>query len=270
MWPSWPSEVYESIRHRAAVTASARLDTAKFTTDYQKIIDKFPDAPAAANAYLLLGRRSYENKDYAGAVKAWQAFADKYPQSLLAPSALVGAGGALETMGKLEEARTAYQKAATSYPKSYVAPLARLDEASLLKSQRKLEDARRVYEDILANYPQSDVIQQVQAQLASLKSLPPLTATAAPATAASGSPAEFAPAPGVGEASAGSPVGTATTPVMSPNAAATVHPGVVPRNPAAVDAAAALGAPEPVLPRSAVPAGSSMPVPAPAKPTPNP
>ena len=52
------TEVYQSIRHKAAETASARLDTAKFSTDYQKIIDKFPGTPAAANAYLLLGRRS--------------------------------------------------------------------------------------------------------------------------------------------------------------------------------------------------------------------
>ena len=281
-------EVYVSIRHNAAVKASERLDAAKNATDYKKVIEKFSGTPAAANACLLLGRERMDAKDYAGAAEAWQKFADKYPQNLLTPVALIGVGGALECSGKHDEARAAYQKAATAYPKSYAAPLARLDEASLLRAQRKLEDARRVYEDILASYPQSEVIPQVQAELSSLKSLPP-TPGAAPDAVPPASSANILPlVPGATVPPSATPVAApasgpitpaavvptppaslpeATASAMSPASPAN-QPAVAPAAPAAVDAAAALGAPEPVLPRPATPsftpaATSSSPTPKP-------
>ena len=277
------AEIYQNIHQAAVAKASQRLDDAKDAADYQHIIDNFSGTPAAANAYLLLGRFKLNAKDYAGAAQVWQSFADKYPQDLLAPAALDGTGGALEAQGKYDEARTAYQKAATSYPKSYIAPLARLDEAALLKSQRKLEDARRVYENILASYPQSEVIPQAQAELATLKALPP-TAGTMPVASPAGSPAAVtsSPAPESGSPiptgpstvvppvavpvpAAQPPVSTlpgAASPAMAPGSPAPAQVSV-PVSPAAVETAAAFGAPEPVLPL-ATPVATVAPTVAPA------
>ncbi len=256
------AEIYQNSRHRAAVEASAQLLAARTPAEFQKVIDDHPGTAASANASLLLGRAKLDAKDYAGAAEVWKGFVDKYPQSVLAPSALVGMAGALEFQGKYDEARAAYQKAATSYPKSYVAPLARIDEGTLLKSQRKIEEARRVYENIVATYPQSDVLVQAQAELATLKALPPLsgnvpavlTTTPAASVLPTVSPEAVNPPPPT------SP-GVGVSPVTAPPAATAPVPSATPMPSTATDAATALGAPTPVVPAVASPAASPAPTP---------
>src|SRR5215470_2105947 len=92
---------FYSDRHAAA--ASASLAGAKSAQEYQQVIARYPNTPAAADAYLLLAERQRNEKKFADANITLQDFIDKFPQNEFVSTARMAMAANLESMGKSDQ-----------------------------------------------------------------------------------------------------------------------------------------------------------------------
>jgi len=180
--------------HRAAA-ASAMLASAKSADAYQQVIANYPNAPAAADAYLLLAAAQRKEKKFADANATLQVFIDKNPNHELVSTAKMAMAANLESMGKNDQALSMYQQIASTYPNSFNAPLALLSQVYLLKPKNQTEEARRLCETILTRYRESfwagEAAQELRLLKPSARSEPAATSTIRPfLTAPSVTPAK--------------------------------------------------------------------------------
>ncbi|PYK04444.1 MAG: hypothetical protein DME67_07915, partial [Verrucomicrobia bacterium] len=78
---------YRFYSDRRAASASASLASAKSAQEYQQVIARYPNTPAAADAYLLLAEAQRSEKKFAEANATLQTFIAKYPQHELVSTA---------------------------------------------------------------------------------------------------------------------------------------------------------------------------------------
>ena len=178
---------YREWRETAAAAAFAGARTA---ADYEQVIARYGDTPAAASAYLLLGDEQRKNGKPADANATLQHFIDKFPRHELVSTARMSIAANLEAMGKQDEAVAAYQQIASTEPASFNAPLALLAQAQILQAKGRDDEARRVCETIMTQYQRTYAAAEAGQMLARLKPAAP-----SPAATASASPAPFAPKP---------------------------------------------------------------------------
>jgi TolA-binding protein len=160
---------YRYYSDRRAAAAAASLAGAKTAQEYQEVIDRYPNSPAAADAYLLLAEALRSEKKFAEANTTLQAFIAKFLQHEFLSTARMAMAANLESMGKSDEALAAYQQVATTYPNSYNAPLALLSQVYILKGKNKSDEARRICETILTQYRTSFWAGQAMQELRLLK-----------------------------------------------------------------------------------------------------
>ena len=144
--------LYRLYMDRRESAAASSLASARDVSDYEQLIARYPNTPAAASGYLLLAEKQREEKKFAEAIAALRVFIDKNPNHELAPTAEMAIGANLESMGKSDEAFSAYQRVAAKYPQNFNAPLALISEVSLLKAKGRIDEARRVCEEVLMKY----------------------------------------------------------------------------------------------------------------------
>ena len=167
---------------RRAAGASAALASANTAQEYEQVIARYPNTPAAADAYILLAEAQRKEKKFNEANKTLEIFVEKYPKHEFASTAKLAMAANLDSMGKSNEALVMYQQVASGYPNSYAAPLALLSQIYILKSKNRNDDARRICETILTQYRTSFWAGEAMQQLRLLK---PVT-TSTPSPAASG------------------------------------------------------------------------------------
>src|SRR6266508_4197305 len=143
---------YRFYADRRAAGASALLASAKTAQEYQQVILRYANTPAAADAYLLLAETQRNEKKFAEANTTLQTFIAKYPQHELLSTARMAMAANLESLGKTDEALAMYQQIASAYPNSFNAPLALLSQVYILKAKNRNDDARRICETILTQY----------------------------------------------------------------------------------------------------------------------
>jgi TolA-binding protein len=179
---------YRFYSDRRAAAASALLASAKSADAYQQVIADYPNAPAAADAYLLLAEARRIEKKFTEANTTLQVFIDKNPNHELVSTAKMAMAANLESMGKNDEALSMYQQIASIYPNSFNAPLALLSQVYLLKSKNQTEEARRACETILTRYRESfwagEAAQELRLLKPSASSEPAPTSTIPPFLAA--------------------------------------------------------------------------------------
>jgi soluble lytic murein transglycosylase len=73
------------------------------------VIEKYPDAAAAAEAVFLTGRGYSQTDDHAEAVKWFERVMERYPQSQSSADALLQAASAYSRIGRAREAMARYQ-----------------------------------------------------------------------------------------------------------------------------------------------------------------
>src|SRR5437667_11976342 len=78
---------YRFYSDRRAAAASALLASARSAQEYQRVIDRYPSTPPAADAYLFLAEAQRNEKKFAEANTTLQAFIAKYPQHELVSTA---------------------------------------------------------------------------------------------------------------------------------------------------------------------------------------
>ncbi len=135
---------YRFYSDRRVAAASALLASAKTAQEYQQLIERFPNTPAAADAYLLLAEAQRREKKFADA-------------------------NATESLGKTDEALAMYQQIASAYPNSFTAPVALLSQVYILKAKNRNDDARRICETVLTQYRTSFWAGEAMQQLRLLK-----------------------------------------------------------------------------------------------------
>ena len=69
---------YRYYSDRRAAAAAASLANAKTAQEYQQVIDRYPNSPAAADGYLLLAEAQRSEKKFAQANTTLQTFVDKF------------------------------------------------------------------------------------------------------------------------------------------------------------------------------------------------
>jgi tetratricopeptide (TPR) repeat protein len=169
---------YSDRREAAASTALASANTAQ---EYQEVIVRDPNTPAAADAYILLAEAQRKDRKVAEANQTLETFVAKYPKHELVSTAKMAMAANLESMGKSNEALAMYQQIASAYPNGYAAPLAMLSQVYILKAKNRNDDARRICETILTQYRTSFWASEAMQQLRLLK--PITTSTPAPTAA---------------------------------------------------------------------------------------
>src|SRR6266550_3922585 len=173
---------YRFYSDRQAAAASALLASAKSAQQYQQVITRYPNTPASADAYLLLGEAQRGEKRFAEANATLQAFITKNPNHEFVSTARMAIAANLESMGKSDEALSTYQQIASTYPNSFNAPLALLSQVYILKTKNRTEEARRICETILTQHRTSFWAGEAMQELRLLKPSGP--SEAAPASTA--------------------------------------------------------------------------------------
>src|SRR5215471_4300835 len=132
---------YRFYGDRRAAAASASLASAKTASEYQQVITRYPNTPAAADAYLLLAEAQRSEKKFAEANTTLQAFIDKFPKNEFVSTARMAMAANLESMGKSDQALAMYQQIAMTYPNSFNAPMALLAQVYILKGKNRNDEA---------------------------------------------------------------------------------------------------------------------------------
>jgi TolA-binding protein len=171
---------YRFYSDRRAAAASAALASAKTAQEYEQVITRYANTPAAADAYILLAEAQRGEKKFAEANKTVDTFIAKYPQHELVSTAKLAKAANLDSMGKTDEALAMYQQIASAYPNSYAAPLAMLSQVYILKAKNRNDEARRICETILTQHRTSFWAGEAMQQLRLLK---PITTSTPPPTA---------------------------------------------------------------------------------------
>lgn len=171
--------------------AAAQLAQAKGLPDYEKVINDYSGAPAAASAALMVAAEQRKTQKFADANVTLQKFISAHPKHELVTTAQMSMAANLESLGKPDDALEQYRRVAAEHPRDFNAPLALLAQVPLLKAKGQVDQARQVCETVLTQYRDSEASSEATRYLRSLK---PTTPAAAPAPAASAAPAT-APTP---------------------------------------------------------------------------
>src|ERR1043166_8089561 len=91
---------YRFYSDRRVAAAAASLASPRSAQEYQRVIDGYPNTPAAADAYLLLAEAQRNEKKFAEANKTLETFIAKYPQHEFVSTAKMAMAANLESMGK--------------------------------------------------------------------------------------------------------------------------------------------------------------------------
>ena len=93
-------------------------------TALEDAIKRFPDAPQAARAQMLIGESYYKSGKYKEALTAFTATLTNYKDPDVLPDAMYRQGMAYEALGQIAQARKSYQQVISSYKDSTAAILA--------------------------------------------------------------------------------------------------------------------------------------------------
>ena len=87
----------------------------------EEAIKRYPDAPQAARAQLLIGESYYKSGKYKEALTAFTATLTNYKDPDVTPDAMLKQGMAYEALGQIAQARKSYQQVIGAYKDSTAA-----------------------------------------------------------------------------------------------------------------------------------------------------
>ncbi|MEP6992294.1 MAG: tetratricopeptide repeat protein [bacterium] len=120
--------------------------------DLKKVVDRYADKPAGAEAGLLLGQLKLEKGDIQGAVTDLTALSAKTSGGPNAASVYGLLADATSQLGKPADAAASYEKAAVASSGLNQRGYWRAKEARALMEAGKPSDARKIYEDLASQH----------------------------------------------------------------------------------------------------------------------
>src|SRR5499426_3868377 len=88
---------------RRAAAASSALASANTAQQYEQVIARYSNTPAAADAYILLAETQRKERKFTEANKTLDAFIAKYPKHEFVSTAKMAMAANLDSMGKRDE-----------------------------------------------------------------------------------------------------------------------------------------------------------------------
>ena len=92
---------------------------------FSDFVQRYPDTPLAAQAYLYMGNSYQALNKYEDAISSYKTIADRYSDSQLHPDALFKIGDSLIKLGDVARGETYFQHVIQKFPESNAAELAR-------------------------------------------------------------------------------------------------------------------------------------------------
>lgn len=108
-----------------------------------------------------------KEKDYAGAVKAFQEFLTAYPESVYKPNAHYWLGQLYFTQNQLAEAGEQFE-AVASFKDSNKRADAMLKLGVIAERSNKADEAKKLYQEVISTYPDSTTSRQAERNLKAL------------------------------------------------------------------------------------------------------
>ena len=152
--------------------AQQLLASARSTTQFEEIVNRFPTSDAAPLALLSLAKLHFDMGRYGEAIESYEAFLTQWEQHPLSSTAVLGRLFSLEALGatnQIQEAEAGFRDFAENNPGHYLYPQARLGEARCKQHLGMLEEARGIYETFLATHPGNPWEMQVEERLLDLE-----------------------------------------------------------------------------------------------------
>ncbi|MGR5077642.1 tol-pal system protein YbgF [Photobacterium swingsii] len=157
-------ELYREVDALSRQPQKATTDTAdsqpKSTETYTSNVSENADYEKAVNLIL-------KEKDYDGAVKAFEGFLVAYPQSAYKPNAHYWLGQLYFTKNQLKQAGEQF-KAVADYSDSNKRADALLKLGVIAERSKNVEEAKKMYQEVVKTYPDSTSSRQAQASLKKL------------------------------------------------------------------------------------------------------
>ncbi len=159
-------------RSHQTVEAQQLLASARSSSQFEDIVERFPRSEAAPLAKLSLAKIHFDMGHYRDAMDTYDAFLDKWEEHPLASTAVLGKLFSLEALGapeQIEEAEAGFRAFAENNPGHYLYPQARLGEARCKQHLGMLEEARSIYQNFLATHPDNPWEMQIEERLMDLE-----------------------------------------------------------------------------------------------------
>ncbi len=138
--------------------------------DYQSILRGLAvpgsTTTVAADAQFRLGRRCFEQKDYACAAKELQKFSVEYTDNSQLPEAQFLLGESYVQDNKPDLAAAAYQRLLNNFPADDNTPLALFHLAGAFYGEKKYAQAADYYGQLAEKYPNSEYLKPAEFNLA--------------------------------------------------------------------------------------------------------
>ena len=125
-----------------------------------------PATKSSGEALFRLGRRSFEKKDYPGAVEYLKKFCVEYIDHASVKDAQFYLGEAYFQMGDMENSAAVFERFAANYPDAKEHPLALFRLGNAYYNEKKYEPAAKAYAKLAELYPDNEYIKPALFNLA--------------------------------------------------------------------------------------------------------
>jgi tetratricopeptide (TPR) repeat protein len=142
-------------KHSSLLASETLLSNATDDEGLREVIAKYPNAPAAADAMLLLASSLRDEGKIMESDDLYSRFSEAFPTSTLGVSGLLGRAANARVSKNFDAALNNYQQAGAAYPQSYGAPFALYSQIQLLLQSGKPEDAKKILQTLVSQYPGS-------------------------------------------------------------------------------------------------------------------
>ncbi|MGA0845729.1 MAG: tetratricopeptide repeat protein, partial [Luteolibacter sp.] len=138
--------VYSGIQKSHQETAGAALQKATDLSAIRKVIDEFPDTPAASSAMILLANAQWDDNQQDTAIQTLRDFISAQPKHPAIATAQASLGSKLMQQGKSADAASAFQAIIDNPTSTYLDGFALISLGDLAKSAGDLDRAETYYQ----------------------------------------------------------------------------------------------------------------------------
>ncbi len=125
-------------------------------SEYEKLIEKFPNNPKNAESYYWMGKSYASMNSYDEAVKTFSIVTNKYRDNEIAPVSLFEIGMVRKKQGMVVEADSVFNSVYKNYPKSSLAPQSLFEKAILYYQNNDTTKSMETYKFVADSFPNSE------------------------------------------------------------------------------------------------------------------
>ncbi len=140
--------VVRGLKQAKMEEAGGALGKATTITEFQQVIQKYPDSAVAGSAKLLLADKQVAEQDREGSIETLRGFISANPDHPAVPAAKARLATSLIAQNKTAEAEPLLHELADSTKSTYLAPYALIALGDLAKAAGKTDEAEADYKRV--------------------------------------------------------------------------------------------------------------------------